>query len=280
MSCAYKIREGMASYTDTEKKLAGYILQHKGEVTLSSAQRLGERAGVSAAAIIRFSHRLGYSGFTALKVDLAGDSADEISNFDDMISEQDSVADVVRKAEALSTMLQDQAYQLLNVESLEKAIDALLRCQTVYLFGVSGSGIVCMDLMEKLSRIDRRVVYHQDFHDQLAATAHITDRDVALAVSYSGKTHEVNTAMQFAKEQGAVTIAVTQFRKTPLTRYADILLYIPTTERELRLGAIASRNASLIVTDLLYMGIVKNNIEQTKEYIVKTKNAILRYKRN
>lgn len=280
MSCAYKIREGMSSYTDTEKKLADYILQHKGEATLSSAQTLGERAGVSPAAIIRFAHRLGYSGFTALKVDLAGDSAEEISNFDDMISQQDSMAAVVRKAEALNTMLQNQTYRLLNVESLEKAVDALLRCRTVYLFGLSGSGIVCTDLMEKLSRIDRRVVYHKDFHDQLAAAAHISSLDVALAVSYSGKTHEVNTAMQYAKEQGATTIAVTQFRKSPLTRHADILLYIPTTERELRLGAIASRNASLIVTDLLYMGIVKNNIEQTKEYLVKTKDAIGRLRKS
>ncbi len=280
MSCAYKIREGMASYTDTEKKLAEYILQHKSEVTLSSAQTLGERAGVSAAAIIRFAHRLGYGGFTALKVDLAGDSADEISNFDDMISEQDSMASVVKKAQALNTMLQDQAYRLLNVGSLEKAVDAMLRCRTVYLFGVSGSGIVCTDLMEKLSRIDHRVVYHKDFHDQLAATAHITSEDVALAVSYSGKTREVNTAMQYAKERGAVTVAITQFRKSPLARYADILLYIPTTERELRLGAIASRNASLIVTDLLYMGIVKNNIERTKEYLVQTKDIIQRFRKS
>lgn len=280
MSCAYKIREGMASYTDTEKKLAEYILQHKSEVTLSSAQILGERAGVSAAAVIRFAHRLGYSGFTALKVDLAGDSADEVANFDDMICEQDSMTAVVKKAEALNAILQNQAYRLLNVESLEKAVDAMLRCRTVYLFGVSDSGIVCTDLMEKLSRISRVAVYHKDFRDQLAAAAHITEQDVALAISYSGKTREVNTAMQYAKEQGAVTVAITQFRKSPLTRYADILLYIPTTERELRLGAIASRNASLIVTDLLYMGLVKNNIAQAKQYLSKARDAIRRLKKS
>ena len=55
-------------------------------------------------------------------------------------------------------------------------------------------------------------------------------------------------------------------------------LYIPTTERELRLGAIASRNASLIVTDLLYLGLAKSDMKQTKEYIVKTRNAINRLK--
>lgn len=185
---------------------------------------------------------------------------------------------VVNKSKGLNMMLQDQAYRLLNTENLDRAVQALLKCQTIYLFGVSGSGIVCMDFMEKLSRINRRVVYHNDFHDQLASAAHMSNRDAAIAISYSGRTHEVNTAMKFAKEIGAMTIAITQFRKTPLSKLSDILLYIPTTERELRLGAIASRNASLIVTDLLYLGLAKSDMKQTKEYIVKTRNAINRLK--
>lgn len=278
MSCIYKIREGSASYTDTEKKLAQYILEHTNEVTLNSAQVLGERVGVSPAAVIRFSKKLGYSGFTAMKVDLAKDEGMEVANFDDMIQEQDSMEMVLKKAENLNTMLQDQAYRLINAESLEKAVRLLLDCRTIYLFGISGSGIVCMDLMQKLSRINRHAVYHSDFHDQLAAAAHMTEQDAAIAVSYSGKTNEINAAMQLAKEKGAATIAVTQFKKTPLTKLADTLLYIPSSERDLRLGAIASRNASLIVTDLIYLGLAKNNISATREYLVKTKDVIKRLK--
>lgn len=278
MSCIYKIHEGSSSYTDTEKKLAQYILDHINEVTLNSAQVLGERVGVSPAAVIRFSKKLGYSGFTAMKVDLAKDEHTEVVNFDDMIQEQDSMETVLKKAENLNTMLQSQAYRLINAESLEKAVQALLPCRTVYLFGISGSGIVCMDLMQKLSRINRRAVYHSDFHDQLAAAAHMTEQDVAIAVSYGGKTNEVNEAMGLAKELGATTIAVTQFKKSPLTRLSDILLYIPSSERDLRLGAIASRNASLIVTDLLYLGLAKHNIASTRELLVKTKEVIKRLK--
>lgn len=278
MSCIYKMQEGMASYTSTEKKIAKYILQNPNEVVQSSAQALGGMVGVSAAAVIRFSHKLGYRGFTALKVDLARDSSKAAINFDDVIKEEDSMETVVNKSKGLNMMLQDQAYRLLNTENLDRAVQALLKCQTIYLFGVSESGIVCMDFMEKLSRINRRVVYHNDFHDQLASAAHMSNRDAAIAISYSGRTHEVNTAMKFAKEIGAMTIAITQFRKTPLSKLSDILLYIPTTERELRLGAIASRNASLIVTDLLYLGLAKSDMKQTKEYIVKTRNAINRLK--
>ena len=121
-------------------------------------------------------------------------------------------------------------------------------------------------------------MYHNDFHYQLAAAAHMTDRDSAIAVSYSGTTREVNTAVQLAKELGTPVISITQFKKSPLVKLSDILLYIPSSERELRLGAIASRNASLIVTDLLYLGLAKNDIGLIKEYLVKTKEAIKRLK--
>lgn len=278
MSCSYKIREGAASYTETEKKLADYILNHLSEVTMNSAQVLAEEVGVSAAAVIRFSQKLGYNGFTAMKVDLAKDDTVEIANFDDMILGDDSMDMVLKKAENLNSMLQNQAYRLINAASLEKAVGALLHCETIYLFGIGGSGIVCMDLMQKLTRINRRVVYHSDFHYQLAAAAHMTDKDAAIAISYSGSTNEVNAAMRLAKDMGTAAIAITQFKKSPLTKHADILLYIPTTERDLRLGAIASRNASLIVTDLLYLGLAKNDIGLTTEYLVKTKNAIKRLK--
>lgn len=46
MSCLYKIHEGMVSYTATEKKLAGYILQNVNEVVLNSAQTLGGQVWV------------------------------------------------------------------------------------------------------------------------------------------------------------------------------------------------------------------------------------------
>ena len=279
MSCVFKIREGLSSDTEAEKKIARYILAYPNETTLSSAQNLGEKAGVSAAAVIRFSHKLGYKGFTALKVDLAHDSTDEIKSFDDVIQENDSMSVVVKKAERLNSSLQDQVYRLLNVENLEKAVNALLKCRTVYLFGVSGSGIVCMDFREKLTRINHRAFYRSDFHDQLAAAAHMTGKDAALAVSYSGKTREVVIGMKYAKEKGVPTIAITQFQKSPLLKQIDIPLYIPTTEHELRLGAIASRNASLIVTALLYMGMAKNDINSTKDDLIKTREIIRRMSR-
>ena len=59
-----------------------------------------------------------------------------------------------------------------------------------------------------------------------------------------------------------------------LSKLADINLYTPVIEKDLRLGAISSRNASLELTDLIYYGVIKENIDQAKKDLTKTRELI------
>ena len=111
MSCIYKIKEGMGSFTDTEKKLAEYILENKGEITLLSTQELSERVNTSAAAVVRFAKKLGYKGFPELKVELAKDSDDEDDDFNEVIKASDSIDTMVKKAEVINLKAMSQTYR-------------------------------------------------------------------------------------------------------------------------------------------------------------------------
>ena len=109
---------------------------------------------------------------------------------------------------------------------------------------------------------------------QLAATTYITKEDVALAISYSGNTKEINVAIEHAKNQGATTISITQFIKSPLLKFSDLVLYVPSQEKDLRLGAVSSRNASLILTDLLYLGMIGNELDEYKKNLITSRNLV------
>lgn len=279
MSCKFKIKEAKASFTTTEQRIADYILTHREETINASAQEMAEVTQTSPAALIRFSQKLGYKGFTALKVDLAKDHDDLDQDFDELIAQEDTIDVLIRKAQCINQQTSDQTYKLINVANLEKAIQALLHGKTIYLFGIGGSGNVCNDFMHKMTRINRNIVYHEDSHILLARIAHINSDDVAIAVSYSGETSMVNTAMKYAKSVGATTIGITQFNpRSSLSRIVDIVLNTPVQEKQLRLGAIASRNASLILTDLLYYGVAKADLEKTKADLVKTRELTDEFK--
>ena len=273
MSCIYKIKI-CDNLTKNEKKLSTYILENVNEVIYDSIQSIASKTNTSPAAIIRFSKKLGYNGFSELKVDLAKDNTDELPLFSEEICAKDSLNTIVKKSMTSDTSTVEQTYKLLKIETLGNAVEAMKKAKKIYLFGISSSGICCYDLAQKLSRIGYDVVFFNDFHMQLAATTYITNEDVALAISYSGNTKEINEAMFYAKEVGAKTIAITQFSNSPLVKASELVLHIPSEEKELRIGAISSRMASLILTDLLYLGIAKQDIGITKKQIVKTREII------
>lgn len=280
MSCIYKIKEGFGSFTQNEKIIAQYILDHRDEAIEKSAQELGEVTHTSAASWIRFAQRLGFKGLTALKVDLAknlDEDQEEDELFNVVIEDQDSLSVLVKKIQTINAQQMESTYKLLNVESLQTAIDWMNSARRIYLTGVGGSGIACLDLMHKLTRIDKDVVYYEDTHILAARIAHINQDDVLIALSYSGETPTVNDLVKFAKDQGAKIIAITQYNiKSTLASLADVALYIPIKEKELRLGSITSRNATLAFTDLLYFGLSKVHYDQTKNDLIKTRQLIQR----
>ncbi|WP_040213100.1 MurR/RpiR family transcriptional regulator [Clostridium polynesiense] len=275
MSCLYKIKKGFANYTNTETKLANYILENKDEVISISAKEFGDKVGASAAAVIRFSKKVGYKGFTELKMEIARDNEEDCSEIDDILRDNDTIEMLVKKTANYKNATIDEAYKLVNISYLKKAIEALRKARIIYLFGVGNSSIIAQDLAQKFSRINVMAIHQADSHVQLASSVGIGKEDAAIAISYRGNTREVNSAMRQAKENGAVTIGITQYNKNNLSKIVDIPLYIPSEEKDIRYGAISSRDSSFIITDLLYLGVAKYDFAKTKRHIMKTRELVL-----
>lgn len=274
MSCIFKIKEGFNSFTNTEKKLAEYILKNKDEVIGLSAQDLSDKADISPAAVVRFSKTLGYKGFTALKVDLAKDRDEKENDTSVIINEDDTIKDIIRKVKVSNISSIEETMGLMNIDTIKNAIEAMVKAKRIYLFGIGASGLVAMDLQQKLLRINKSTLYQMDPHTQISSAVHIEKGDIAIGISYSGETKEVNLPLRLAKENGAETIAITRYNKNSLSKIADYTIYLPNYEKELRVGAITSRIDALTIIDILYLGVAKNDFGKTKEYIKTTRDIV------
>lgn len=275
VSCTLLIRACMDSMTDTEKRIADYLLVHGSDAMHMNAKELSVSCDTSPAAVVRFAKKLGFKGFTALKLDLARESAQAAPDaFNSAILENDDLAAIISKAEKTHQRNTALTYQMINIATLQSAIDALLGARRVFLFGVGASGLLAMDFQYKCSRIGVPVFYHADSHTSLASAALLDKHDTVIAISYSGVTRETLLAAQSAHACGAKVIAVTQGNLNPLARLADFPLCIPSEESTLRIGAMTSRNSGLLVLDLLYLGCVQRNSPQSQQSLEKTRALI------
>ena len=254
MDCTLLIKESLDSLTPTEGRLASYLLDHSREVIHMSAKELSEQCGSSPAAAVRLAQKLGFKGFTALKLELAKASGQEEPDaFQSAIRDNDDMETIVRKAERIHLRNTSLTYQMVNVSVLSQAVEEICAGRRIHLFGVGASGLLAMDFLYKSSRIGIPAFYHSDVHTNLATASLLGPEDIV--------------------------IAITQANRNTLSRLADYPLYIPGEEREFRVGAMTSRTSGLLILDLLYLGIAKHDPERTQENLRQTRALIRAFQR-
>lgn len=280
MNSIVNIRENLSSLTEAERKVASYILDNLEEVVNQSTQKVAKKSGSSPSAVVRLSKTLGYNGFADLKVQLAMDLKTPLTaDFSEMIQKEDTFKTIIYKAEHANKATFEKVYHLADPNNMQRVVDALNDVNVIYIIGLGGSSIAGLDLFHKLTRINRKCVFNQDFHMFLTSLTHITENDAVIMFSYSGNTYETLLAQSHALDKKALTVSITSSAKSPLARKSDHVILIPQEEKELRLGAISSRFAFLAISDLLYFGLAQNELELVPDKLLNTRELLQKLRR-
>lgn len=280
MDIVLRIKEEYRKLTKSEKKVADYFIDNYKDAINESTQSIAVATDTSPATVIRFVKTLKFDGLQQLKLAIAADMDSQKPDItDEIIHQKDGLSEIVEKNKRNLINSIERLYALMDLELVEKSVDAIDSAKKVYLFGVGASGIVCYDINYKLSRIGKDVVFNNDIHLQLVNLNFITKEDACVCVSYSGNTKETVLVAEIAKKAGAKTVGICCYGRNELSKICDITLRVPHDERELRLGAISSRNTTLTLLDTIYLAIthrhypdVLNDIESTRDLIKKLRD--------
>ncbi|MCY1821281.1 SIS domain-containing protein [Klebsiella pneumoniae] len=104
-------------------------------------------------------------------------------------------------------------------------------------------------------------------HALLATVQAMSSDDLLLAISYSGERREINMAAGEALRVGCKILAITGFSPNALQQQATHCLYTIAEEQATRSAAISSTSAQMMLTDLLFMGLVQQDLERAPERI-------------
>ena len=87
ISCIEKIRGKEKLLTNTEKKIAEYVLNNYDKVLNCNITELAEGAGVSDASVVRFCKSIGYKGYQDFKINAAKDVLPQEKHFNPSIEQ-------------------------------------------------------------------------------------------------------------------------------------------------------------------------------------------------
>ena len=248
----FKIRSAIPELSKSEASVAEYISEHDDEVINLSVSALADCCGVSEPTVIRACRNLGFSGYQALKIALIQSANSPVSCSGEEVTAEDDMAAAMHKVFAAANDAVTMTRESLDISTLERASEAILKAKRIYIFGVGGSSAVASDVQHKFMRLGLEAVAFADLNLQAFAAAYSGKGDVVFAISHSGSSKAVVDNAILAKSNGATVISLSSLGKSPLTEIADISLYTAANETRYRIVAISSRIAELTIIDTLY----------------------------
>ena len=221
----------------------------------ANVDALARRAKVSPPTITRFCRALGCSGLREFKLRLAQNLAVGKSMLHRAVVPGDDMQTVTHK------VLQSAVTALANLErhvvpqELERAAARIAKARRVDCYGVGNvSMFMASDAQARFARLGITSGAYFDGHLQLISAATMNRNDVVLAISYVGRMRSLINAVEVAKEQGAMVVAITQLN-TPLAKLTDIILpVVVPVDHAMRVGTEAYL-AQLAYLEILMVGV-------------------------
>lgn len=274
-----RIRAEQREMPEALRKVAEVILDDPAETARMTIVDLAERSGTSTATITRFCRALGFSGYAELRVTIASQTGRAAQqHWDTDIGQEilpgdglDKVLGVVSNSDI--RLIQETAAQL-DLATVEKVANVIKNAGRVLLFGVASSAAVAGEMEYRLQRIRIPTWSRSDAHSALTDAALLTDGDVAIGISHSGRTREVIEVLAEAAGHGAITVAVTSHPSSPLAEVAELVLTTAARETTFRSDGFAAIHSQLLVLDVVYVALAQRTYERTKEAFDLTVRAV------
>jgi len=250
-----------------EKKLADFVLENASLVRDYSSQQIAAAVGVSQSSVVKFSQKLGYKGFTDLKLAIHESVVKRESNVSLLhsrglssgaeLSLKDKLYEA--KSEAIGG-----ASDLNDDESLLAAARIIESSGRIQLVGSGSAYTVARDIAFKMMGLGKSVIAEADSEVQLSGVATLGHGDCLVLISAQGQVPHLVQLAGRAKKAGVTIVSLTNQSANPVSGLADIRLYSVSRGASSEMSDIVEATSQRHVIDLVFFSLLTHQ-KQNKD---------------
>ena len=266
-----RIANLLPSFNGLFAKTAQYFMENLDNLKFLRLKQIADNCGTSEATITRFVKALGFSSFYDFKMIVANYTTKQNHDPSDYILQDiyysDSLEDIITKIKSEFINTIDLTIKYLDFLEIKKAIAAISSAKTINFYATGNSFIPAKHAYLRFYRIGRKTNVYTDPSEMAVSSSLLGKEDVAIGISYSGKSEPVIKAIQYAREAGATTISITGPLRSPIQKIADIKLCTLKSEIDDFQISSFSRFSHMIILDIIYAGVAINHYNESTRAI-------------
>jgi DNA-binding MurR/RpiR family transcriptional regulator len=257
------------------KRIAGYMSQQSDRIMVDRISDIARECEVHPSAIVRFSQRFGFSGFTEMQALFRSaytHKASPVQNYQQRIrsmianqSQQASDGDLARECIDATRSSIERLGRELDDTAFETAVDLIVNADNIYVVGVRRSFAVADYLVYNLQHTHKRIHLVSglggSYREQMRS---VRANDLVIAISFTPYAKETQHCLRYARQQQANTLILTDSHLSPLAKHANSVLLV----NEGSALAFRSLSATLCLCQALFVAVayrLELNVDEIHE---------------
>ena len=218
-----------SGFSKGQRKLEKYITENYEIAAYLTASKLGKEAGVSESTVVRFAYQLGYDGYPELQkaIQIIVKTNSNASQRMSLSSKRYQEKGVLRSV--LTTdieRLKDTLQGGIDEKEFDRAVHMINSGRRIVILGARSaaylSGLLGYYFRMLFDYVE--VVGANSTSETLEQIYSIDKNDVMIGITFPRYSKRAITALKYAKDHGASTIALTDNMQSPIVEFADCSL--------------------------------------------------------
>src|SRR5699024_8741713 len=257
--------------------IANFFLEKPQLAIDATAGKIGKLTSTSSSAVVRFAKKLGYSGFPAMKLDIAVTTTNNQNNSDlTEIEAEESITTILEKTSARFKTIHDVITAQNETADFSNATKLIENARHIFVYGVTASALAAQDIQQKFTRVGLDVIYHADFHQMMTTMqATATNQDLAIVISESGYTFETLKFKKISLDLELKVIVLTNEIESEISRGCDVTLTTTSQQFDkVRFASTTGLLSQLYVVDILFYTYISKHYQESQQKVEETRSRI------
>ncbi|QIK69569.1 MurR/RpiR family transcriptional regulator [Erysipelothrix sp. HDW6C] len=265
----------LPNVTTSEQELIDFILENPQRFLTLKPKEIADKAFVSLSTVYRLVDKLELNGvsdlqdvITAHLLDIKHEAI--IEDFDYPLLANQSIDAMNQNMRTLYQRTIQNTSDMIDSIALEAITDALIHAQEISIYAASANVYLAENFKFQMLEIGVNVhVFTEDYMQRLRA-ANSNDQEVAIVVSFGGRSTTMQAVMDILKANNVTTVLLTSKHTNRLSTLADHVLTLSSFEDHSdKISSYVTRLSILYLFDMLYSA-----------YFIRKYNQNIKFKRS
>ncbi len=225
-------------YSESEKMIAEFMLENYRSIAAMSTRQMAKKTYTSPSAIVRFSQKMGFEGYTDFKVQFLAEMVQYMNQPSDseIFTSKDTVRNAIEKATRMELNAIKDTHSRLEPSYVVKVLQYLMGAEHIDFYATDENLNIARQAASNFVFMGKSYTVPLTESQMYFMSMNVAKKHFSVIISRTGENRMLIDAAHNIRAQGGKMLLITGEKDSTLGRLADFVLVSASSDRVEALG--------------------------------------------